>query len=443
MEKLQIKLSDKQNIAWASLHDKTHNEILYGGGAGGGKSFLGCLWLLSMCQKYPNTRWLMGRAILKSLKESTLNTFIDLVYSLGWQQIVKVSTLSSSISFSNGSEIVLKDLFHYPSDPNYDSLGSTEFTGAFIDEASQVTEKAKNIVLSRIRYKLEENNLIPKILICSNPAKNWMYSSFYKPSKKGKLSKDKIFIQSLVTDNPNISPHYIESLKKLDNISKQRLLYGNWEYDDTLGKLFKYDDILNMFTNTFVESGKRYISCDAARNGADKCVIFLWKGFRVERAFVYDVSLTTQIKNTILEIAERYEVPRNHIVIDDDGVGGGIVDELLGCKGFVNNSRAIGGQNYSNLKAQCYFKLAELVEKNKIYFGVDNEEIKTKLTEDLEQITQKDVDKDGKLSLIGKEVMKQNLGRSTDYSDAIMMRMIYEVGVSEEFFTGKSLNVNF
>jgi len=50
---------------------------------------------------------------------------------------------SSEINFSNGSQIVLKDLFSYPSDPNFDELGSLEITDAFIDEANQVSAKGE------------------------------------------------------------------------------------------------------------------------------------------------------------------------------------------------------------------------------------------------------------------------------------------------------------
>lgn len=444
MKSQQIVLTSKQSKAWNALLDKTTTEILFGGGAGGGKSFLGCLWLLTMCQKYPGTRWLMGRAILKTLKESTLKTFIDLVSMLGWNNRVKINNINSTITFSNGSEIILKDLFQYPSDPNYDSLGSTEFTGAFIDEASQVSVKAKNIIISRIRYKLEEYSLVPKLLICSNPSKNWLYTEFYKPYKEGNLKPYRTFIQSLVNDNPYISPHYISNLEKLDKLSKERLLLGNWEYDDESGKLFKYKNILNMFTNSFVKGeGNKYITCDVARKGSDKCVIYLWHGLRVEKAFVYDLSLLTTIENTILEVADQYSVPRSNIIIDEDGVGGGLVDHLPGCVGFVNNSSPLRGENYQNLKSQCYFKLADYVNSNLIYFAVDDADIREKLTEDLEQIKQKDVDKDNKLSVIGKDIIKQNLGRSCDYSDALMMRMYYEIKPQDDFYNAKPLNIRF
>jgi PBSX family phage terminase large subunit len=441
MEKFTVKLSEKQKIAWSKLNDKTTNEILYGGGAGGGKSFLGCLWLANNCIKYPGTRWLMARAVLKALKESTLNTFIELINNLKWNNMVNINQIDGKIKFNNGSEIILKDLYAYPADPNFDALGSTEYTGAFIDEASQVTEKAKNIVLSRLRFKLEEFNLVPKLLITSNPAKNWMYESFYKPSKNNNMSEDKAFIQSLVTDNPNISPHYIAQLNKLDNLSKQRLLFGNWEYDDDLGKLFKYDNILNMWTNDYIQPGTKYLSCDVARMGRDRTVICYWNSLILEEIYTLDKSKTSQVKNLILQLSQKYSIPRSNIVIDEDGVGGGVVDELPGCKGFVNNSSALGGENYANLKSQVYFKLSEYVEKNLIYIKQD--EFKDLIVQELEQVRMKDPDKDGKMRIEGKDKIKENIGRSPDFSDAIAYRMYFECQKPDSFILAKELDIAF
>ena len=144
----------KQNYAVFYLNDNETTELLYGGGAGGGKSALGVLWLIQQCQKYPQTRWMMGRAKLKALKETTLNTFFQLSSDLGLSNQYKFNTQTNIITWNNGSEILLKDLFLYPSDPNFDSLGSLEITGAFIDECNQCSEKAVQIVKSRIRYRL-------------------------------------------------------------------------------------------------------------------------------------------------------------------------------------------------------------------------------------------------------------------------------------------------
>ena len=423
---INVNLTPRQAVAWNYLYDSQTNEILYGGGAGGGKSWLGCAWLIINCLKYKGSRWLMGRAVLKALKESTLKTFLELINDWGLQGEIKYNSIDGYIRFKNGSEIMLKDLALYPSDPHYDSLGSTEYTGAFLDEASQIPEKAKDIVMSRMRYKLGEFDIIPKMLICSNPAKNFMYQQFFKPHRDGTIREDRAFIPALVTDNPNISPHYIKSLHKLDKLSKERLLYGNWDYDDNFGKLFDYDKIIDCFTNTFVEKGENYLTCDVARKGSDKCVITVWSGLRVVKMIDYDISLLTMIKQSILELSEIFNIPRSNIVIDEDGVGGGLVDELAGCRGFVNNSSPRNGENYSNLKSQCFFKFAELINKSEVYIDC-NSEIKEKIIQDLEHIKQKDPDKDGKLAVIGKDKIKEITGRSTDYADSLMMRCIFEL----------------
>ena len=175
-------LSVKQGVAWRYLTDGTKTEVLYGGAAGGGKSRLGCIWEMAMAIEYQGSRWLMGRAILKTLKETTLKSFFDQCTEDGFKvgRDFTYNAMSQTLQFG-ASEIMLKDLFSYPSDPNYDELGSLELTGAFIDEVNQVQSRAWAIVNSRIRYKLEEFRLTPKCLGTCNPAKNWVCSRFYDP----------------------------------------------------------------------------------------------------------------------------------------------------------------------------------------------------------------------------------------------------------------------
>jgi len=220
-----MELLPKQEIAVYYLKDKTTKEILYGGAAGGGKSALGCLWLIEQCQLYPGTRWLMGRSKLKTLKETTLNTFFELTNLLDIHRQYNYNAQSGIIKWNNGSEILLKDLFLYPSDPEFNELGSLEITGAFIDECNQVVKKAWDIVKSRCRYKLIENGLIPKILGTCNPSQNWIYTEFYKKTVNNTLPNTKQFIQSLPTDNPYLPKEYLENLLELDENSKQRLYF--------------------------------------------------------------------------------------------------------------------------------------------------------------------------------------------------------------------------
>ena len=142
-----MNLSIKQTIALDILEDNKTNSLLFGGGAGGGKSLLGCYWILKMCLKYPNTRWLIGRSKLHTLKATTYNTLLEVIKMQGLTSAdYKYNGQTGFLTFKTGSQIVFKDLFYYPSDPYYDKLGSMEITGAFIDEASEVTQRAFQIL---------------------------------------------------------------------------------------------------------------------------------------------------------------------------------------------------------------------------------------------------------------------------------------------------------
>ena len=444
---IKWKPSKKQLIAWQILQKNDVNEVVYGGGAGGGKSYLGCCWIVLSCLKYPHSRWLIGRAVLKALKESTILTFFQVCREWGLRRDIdfKYNSIEGVIKFlKTGSEVYLKDLAAQPSDPEFDDLGSREYTGIFIDEASEITTKAYNICKSRIRYKLEEFKLTPKILICSNPTKNFLYYDFYKKHRDGTLESYKVFLPALVQDNPFISPHYIENLKKLDKISKERLLYGNWEYDDDDTKLFEYDKILEMFNIDIPEQGinPNFLSVDCARFGKDLTVIIRWNGYRICNIDYYSKQSTYETVNCIKRIQRKHKIPNNHIICDEDGLGAGVVDspELKGIRGFVNNSRPLELKrssktythpqihNYSNLKTQCYFLLATYVNEGKIgMYDQIEENVKEMLIEDLEQMREKDADKDNKIMLVPKEEIKENIGRSTDFGDALMMRMIFEL----------------
>ena len=422
-------LTEKQTIALDVLEDSTTTEVLFGGGAGGGKSALGCYWLLKMCYKYPKTRWLMGRSVLKSLKEPTLQTFFEMAALQGIPHTdLKYSQHHSSVTcLRTGSTILLKDLGHNPSDPEFQRLGSLEITGAFIDEAGEITQKCASIVASRIRYKLDENDLVPKLLMTCNPVKNWIYNEFYKPDRLGKLPEYKRFIQSLVTDNPHLSKHYTEQLTKLDRVSRMRLLQGDWEYENTEDRLYQYDKLKDAFLNSYIGKSTNYLSCDVARFGVDKTVICYWSGWRLEDITIIKKSNLVEVANKIISLANKFKVSRSNIIIDEDGMGSGVVDMVRNSRGFRNGSKALDGENYKNLKTQCYYKMADKINNGEVFFGGGSNSL-NEIIEEFEMVRRYHHDKDmTKLAITPKEIVKQNLGRSPDFSDAIVMRYWFEL----------------
>lgn len=417
----------KQEHAVYYLKDNETEEILYGGAAGGGKSALGCLWLIEMCQTYAGSRWLMGRSKLKTLKETTLSTFFDLASKLKISEQFNYNENKNIIYWNNGSQIILKDLFLYPSDPEFDSLGSLEITGAFVDECNQLVYKAWQIVKSRIRYKLHEFGLIPKLLGSCNPAKNWTYKEFYTKAKNKTLEAYRKFIQALPTDNPHLHPSYLQSLLRLDKNSKQRLYYGNWEYDDDPATLIEQDAIVDYFQSKHLNpEGNKFLTIDVARKGKDNTVFRVWHGWVVIARYCIEKSGLDIVVKKAKEIQLKHGVSLSYTIADEDGVGGGVVD-FLKCKGFVNNSKALNGENYDNLKSQCSFIMAEKIQNRQCSENCDDKTVIDITGEEMEQIKEKDIDKDGRKGIISKDKIKEIIGRSPDEWDSIMMRAYFEL----------------
>lgn len=429
-------LTVKQTKALDYLEDNITTEVLYGGAAGGGKSVLGVYWLLKCCLKYPGTRWVMGRSELRNLKETTLKSFFEVCQKQDIKHGVHFQYFDNPknyITFANGSEILLKDLCLYPSDPNFDSLGSLEITGAFIDECNQLVERARDIISARIRYKLKEYGLIGKMLLTCNPAKNWVYYNYYQPYNENRLPEYRKFIPALPKDNrENLPADYQERLSKMSTVDKQRLLDGNWEYDDDKTALIEYEKILDCFSNDFDSlGGDVFITCDVARFGSDKTVIGIWNGWRC-KLYSFSGLSVKETANTIQGFRKRFNCGTQSVIADEDGVGGGVVD-ILGCKGFVNNSRPLqnplnyADENYANLKSQCYFRLAERINKGGLYIECDDIKIKADIIQELEQVKQHNMDKDSKRQVLPKDKVKELIGRSPDFADCLMMREWFEL----------------
>jgi len=417
-----IEFHDKQKEALSYLAiDNDCRQLLYGGSAGSGKSFLGCDWQIKRRLKYPGTRGLIGRAELKKLRLSTLATFFELCtkYNLIAGKHFTYNGQDHVINWYNGSQIILMDLADMPSDPDFGRFGSLEITDYFVDEASEVTEKCINILNSRVRYKLINDN--PKGLLTCNPHKGWLYREFFDAQRNGSIRKDRRFIQALPTDNPHISPVYIESLQMLPDIDRKRLLEGDWDYDETKDRLYEYDDLLRCFRPS-TTLGDKFITADIARMGDDRTVIIVWNNLHAEKFVVLKHKPINEVVDTINDPIKNHSVRLSNVLVDEDGIGGGVVD-FIRCKGFLNGSKAVR-DNYMNLKCDCYFKLGELISSNAITFEGTH---KDTIVKELEMIRREKIDSDGKLRVTNKEDLKKRHGISPDFADAIMMRSFYEL----------------
>lgn len=479
-----MKLSKKQTIALDLMESEDVSEVLYGGSAGSGKSYLLSYASLKWCYKYPGIRGLLGRKTRSTLYKTTVNSLLEVARLQGLKPDVhfKLNPNTNIFYCNNGSEILLYNLETNPSDPNYDELGSLEITFANIDECPQVEERLFEIIGSRIRYKLldycpcgeltakmkvmgyNEDTGKPNMWFCpkcnkitrglnlglgltANPTKNWVKQVFYDPYVKGELPKHRAFVPALPDDNKDIDPRYLERLKQLNEIDKQRLLYGNWEYADDETQLLTTLQINKFLQGTNPIGGKRYITADIALMGSDMFVITVWEGWHIIEIVIIPKSDGQQVINELMFLSTLHHVEVKNICYDADGVGGFIGGFLKDALPFNNGSSPIltdedvkkseelkkmgvsYTKNYPNLKTQCVYEIAEKISKGICTMSPDilDGRYKDRLASELSYWRRDKVSDDTKLYIIKKEVVKKALNTSPDISDSIMMRALFDL----------------
>jgi len=436
----QIKLQEKQVQAAEYWIDNISEEILYGGSKGCGKSFLGCFLIFSDALLYPGTFYFIARHTLNDLKKYTTSSIIEVfnLMGLAFNDYVSFNGQDNYFDLHNGSRVFFIDCHFLPSDPVFHRFGSLQFTRGFFEEIGQIDALAIiNLSVAVGRWKNSEYKLKRKLFMTCNPNRGFAYNNFYLPSKKGTLPDYRKFIQALPSDNKYLSSDYLDALGRLPANERERLKFGNWLYDDDPTTLISYETIDNMFSNDFVKPGKKKIVADIARYGSDRAIITVWDELQMIDYLIFDVSSMVQIQNAITALKIKYSIPVSDILVDEDGIGGGVVDNLK-IKGFVNNGKPTN-PTYQNLKTECGYQLAELAGKIWIKCDLPDKEIEM-IKQELSMLKTFDSDKDGKLRILPKEKIKEHIGRSPDWLDCFIMRMDFEVNPHKKYMSLRELS---
>jgi phage terminase large subunit len=434
--------NEKQKLVCTYWNDPEVSDIVYGGSKGSGKSYLGCSLIFGDAFTYDGTYYFIARRKLNDIRKFTIPSIYEVFRHWGLDGgYYSYNGQDSYFQLANKSRVYLLDAAHLPSDPLFQRFGSMQMTRGWIEEAGEFEESAKNNLAASIgRWKNGDYGIVGKLLQTCNPSKNYLYREYYRKHKDGGLEKWRRFVQALPEDNKKLPEGYLENLHRtLSPNEKERLLYGNWEYDDDPAALIQYEKILDCFSNSFLTGmGDTFITADIARFGSDTTVVGVWTGFCVH-LYQYSHLSVSEVAAKIKQFQNKYQVPNSRTIADEDGVGGGVVD-ILGCCGFVNNSSPLANpltkepENYNNLKSQCYFRLAERINKAGLYIECDDVDIKSQIIQELEQVKQHNMDKDGKRQVLPKDKVKDLIGRSPDFSDTLMMREWFELSPKIEFW---------
>jgi len=171
-----------------------------------------------------------------------------------------------------------------------------------------------------------------------------------------------------------------------------------------------------------VETGSPIVvACDPARFGSDETVIAVRHGSRVRIAATYGKKDLMDTAGRILRVA-RAEAGKGSarpvIVVDDVGVGGGLVDRLrelaeFKVVAFNGAGRARDSREYPNARSQAWFDFAGRLP------GIDLDD-NEQLAADLVAPSYR-LDSRGRRVVEAKAETKKRLGRSPDRADAVLM----------------------
>lgn len=382
-----------------------------------------------MCNQYPWVRYALVRDTIKNIKQTSVISLEKFYrdYNIPEDMRGKLNNVSNVITFPNWSQILLREWCYLPQDPLYNRFWSLELTGAFVEESAECPLEWIEILQTRVwRFKNEEYGILWKVLETFNPNPWHVYERYYL--KRHKDGDRAVFIPSLVYSNNFIDRGYIQNLERASEKTKQRLLYGRWDFDDNTWLLFKQWDIDRLKEND--SHGDQYfLICDVARFGKDTTRISLRRGNTWIRVFTYAKSSVEDVKTTIKLIQNQYEIEPRNIIIDADWVWGWVVDGIQYSTGFVNNSKPIetaAKSNYANLKSQCAFLLQEKVQNGEIAIKrehLDAEKDWEILVQEMMNVYIDEKSIDGKTRIESKDKMKARIWRSPDLLDTMIMRM--------------------
>ncbi len=209
--------------------DAKEDEVLYGGAAGGGKSFGQVIDAFLTAMRYPGIRQAMFRNSFPELNRSLILTALTHLP----KDTFTYHGLSHTMRFLNGSTI---EFGYLDADSDVSRYQSAEYDILRFDELTHFTDYQYGYMRSRLRGA----NRFPKQMKSStNPGGRghaWVKRLFIDGDEgQSRVCADGLtrrFIPARVTDNRFLTeadPRYVERLSSLPTHEKRALLFGDWD----------------------------------------------------------------------------------------------------------------------------------------------------------------------------------------------------------------------
>lgn len=214
-------------------------ETLFGGAAGGGKSYGQLVDAFLFALDYPKSKQIIFRRTFPDLEKSLIRVSLELYP----REVATYNSSKHTWAFKNGSII---DFSYIATENDVYQYQSAEYDVIRFDELTHFTEYMYTYMISRCRGA----NGYPKhIKSSTNPGgigHSWVKSRFIdigqpntihecQLTPESKKTSSRIFIPSLVQDNMFLlenDPDYVDRLDNLPEKERKALKFGDWDIFD-------------------------------------------------------------------------------------------------------------------------------------------------------------------------------------------------------------------
>lgn len=225
------------------FHESTADEVLYGGAAGGGKSFAICWDAFLRCLQWPRTHAYLFRRTYPELEMTLIKTMLTIVP----KELGTYNAGMHEMRFVNGS------IAHFCHLQN-EGEGLIKYQGAeihwlYFDELTHFTKAMYDYLRTRLRAE-KKLGIVPCVRSASNPGgpgHSWVKQRFVDSTDVGKEvriieTKSEVlgtttyrkveYIPAKALDNPHITQDYIIELEQKPRALREALLNGKWDAFD-------------------------------------------------------------------------------------------------------------------------------------------------------------------------------------------------------------------
>lgn len=229
------------------FHASEADEVLYGGAAGGGKSYAICWDAFMRCMKHAGTHAYLFRRTYPELEMTLIRTMQTIVPP----KLGKYLSTVHEMRLMNGSVI------HFCHLQN-EGDGLLKYQGAeihwlYFDELTHFTKGMYDYLRTRLRAN-RALGITPCVRCASNPGgpgHAWVKARFVTGTQEGKVIREMPvnsdmlgrcavrrieYIPATAMDNPHITRDYIMELEQKPKALREALLLGKWDAFD--GQVF-------------------------------------------------------------------------------------------------------------------------------------------------------------------------------------------------------------